>query len=368
MPTKTHRRSRRSPAAKATALVVSRPARQSISPLHDQRDGARQRAEAKQAKPAAPLARIDLVVDQARAFAEASRSARTRHEYQGQWRTFEAWCAARAQRALPAEPATVALFITDRASNGIKPASLGVALSAISAVHRAAGTKNSDLPTKHPTVAEVLSGIRRTLGVRPRRVAPCVVPELRAMTETLAADTLIGQRDRALLVVGFAGAFRRSELVALDVADAAFTKAGLVITIRRSKVDQVGAGVSIGLPYGSDPSTCPVRTLKAWVDAAAVAEGALFRSVNRHGQLGSRLGGRDVARIVQRTAAASGLNAALYSGHSLRSGLATSAARAGKSDRAIMAQGRWTGRSMVDRYVRDAKLLDGQNAASGIGL
>lgn len=320
--------------------------------------------------PAAPalLARLELVVDQAQAFAAAARSPRTRAAYASEWATFAAWCSARHLQSLPTTPTVLALFLSDRASSGIKPSSLGVALAAVAAANRAAGVKPSDLPHRSTAVAEVWSGIRRTLGTAPRRVAPVAVDELRLMCDTLDDSMLIGIRDRAVLLVGFAGALRRSELVALNHADVAFTRAGVVVTLRRSKVDQEAAGTSIGLPYGGDVATCPVRTLRAWLDASDITEGALFRSVNRHGGTGSRLSGRDVARIVQRTAAAAGLDATLYSGHSLRSGLATAAARAGKSDRSIMQQGRWAGRAMVDRYVRDARLLDGKNAASGIGL
>lgn len=317
---------------------------------------------------AAPLALLEHVVDRARAFAAAARSPRTRIEYAKHWRAFEAWCAARALQALPCEPATLALYLTDRATTGLRPSSLGVAVAAIGERHRAAGVKHADLPHRNAHVAEIFRGIRRSLGTAPRQAAPVAIDELRAMSETLNDDKLIDVRDRALLVVGFAGAFRRSELAGLDVGDVAFGKAGVVITLRRSKTDQEGAGVTVGLPYGGDPKTCPVRTLKAWIEASRLEQGALFCSVTRHSRVGARISGRDVARVVQKLAAATGLDAARYSGHSLRSGLATAAAAAGKSDRSIMLQGRWAGRAMVDRYVRDARLLDARNAASGIGL
>ena len=185
------------------------------------------------------------------------------------------------------------------------------------------------------------------MGTAPRRVAPVLVDELRAMVGALP-PSLVGVRDRALLLVGFCLAGRRGELVALDAADVKFTKKGLIITIRRSKTDQEQAGCDVGVPYGNNPNTCPVRALRAWLTVSRVRSGTLFRSV-KHGQVGGALCGRDVARIVQRTAARAGLDAREYSGHSLRAGLATSAAQAGKSDRAIMNQGRWSGRAMADR-------------------
>jgi integrase len=315
----------------------------------------------------AALATVQAAADKARAFAQAARADRTRSAYEGQWRTFVAWCDERALQPFPAEPATLALYLTDRASAGIKPASLDVAVAAITAKHRAGGVAADRLPHKHPQVADIRRGIRRSKGTAPRRVAPVMVDELRRMTSALP-DSLIGKRDRALLVVGFAGALRRSELVALDVDAVEFGTDGLTITIRRSKTDQEGKGARIGLPFGSDPDTCPVRTLRAWLESSGVAEGPVFRAVSRYGQVRGELSGLDVARIVKRNALAAGLDPSRFAGHSLRAGLATQAAKNGKTDRAIMRQGRWAGRAMVDRYVRDARLLDGDNAAAGIGL
>lgn len=356
MPAKTYRKPPR--AAKGAKLTIGRPGHETTNPPVAQRTR----------RPAAPLAQIGLVVEQARAYALKARSQRTRDEYASQWRAFAEWCSARALRALPCEPATLALYLTDRADGGLKVPSLNVAIAAIAAQHRAAGVAPQDLPQRNPQVTEIWKGIRRSKGTAPRRVAPCVVDELRRMVEALDGSTLIGQRDRALLVVGFAGAFRRSELVALTRNHVEFTKDGLVVTIVHSKTDQESAGARVGLPYGSDPNTCPVRTLQTWLEAAGVETGPIFRSVDRHKRVKAALSGRDVARIVQRTAARAGLDPRRYAGHSLRAGLATSAAKAGKTDRAIMTQGRWAGRAMVDRYVRDAKLLDSQNAAAGIGL
>jgi integrase len=178
-------------------------------------------------------------------------------------------------------------------------------------------------------------------------------------------ETRGGARDRALLLVGFAGAFRRSELVGLTVADAAFSSEGLTITLRRSKTDQEGQGRKVGLPYGSTAATCPVRALQAWLDAAAVTAGPLFRSVDRHGNVGGALGDRDVARIVKRVAEAAGIDPANVAGHSLRAGLATTAAKAGKAAHVIMKQTGHRSVAMVQRYVRDAELFS-DNAAAGL--
>ena len=149
-----------------------------------------------------------------------------------------------------------------------------------------------------------MKGIRRTKGTAPEQKAPTLTDDIRAMVD--ATDTgIIGTRDRALILLGFAGAFRRSELVGLDVEDCTFGKDGLTVTLRRSKTDQDGAGRKIGIPYGSNPETCPVRTVQAWMEIAGIAAGPLFRSINRHGRVRpGRLSGIDVARVVKKLARA----------------------------------------------------------------
>ena len=327
-------------------------------------DPAPQDALALSAPEGAALA-LRQAFEHAQAFADAARSERTRDAYRYQWARFEVWCEAHALVPLPALPATVALYLSAWASEGVAVATLAQALAAIGEAHRVSGHP----PLRSaPELREVWKGIRRTLGTAPRRVAPLVVAELRELGRVLAQDSRIGRRDRALLMVGFAAALRRSELVALDVPDLCFTADGLELWLGRSKTDQEGEGARVGVPFGSDRATCPVRALRAWLEDAVLEDGAVFRSVSRHGRLGARLSDRDVARIVQRTALRAGLDPARYAGHSLRAGLATSAAKAGKRDRAIMKQGRWRSRAMVDRYVRDATLLDDDNAAAGIGL
>jgi integrase len=191
--------------------------------------------------------------------------------------------------------------------------------------------------------------------------------DLRRMIAQLP-ETLIGVRDRAILLVGFAGAFRRSELVALNHDDVEFTRDGLVISIRRSKTDQEGAGRKIGIPYGSNPATCPVRSLQDWIECGDIKEGPLFRPINRHGQIaGRRLSGEAVAEIVKRYATKAGMNANQFAGHSLRSGLATSSAAAGASERAIMNQTGHRSVMTVRRYIRDGNLFR-ENAAAVVGL
>lgn len=179
---------------------------------------------------------------------------------------------------------------------------------------------------------------------------------------------IIGVRDRALILLGFAGAFRRSELVALDVADCSFGKDGLTVTLRRSKTDQDGAGRRVGIPYGSNPETCPVRVLQSWMEQASISTGAMFRSITRHGHVqAERLSGIDVARVVKKLVQRAGLDPTKYAGHSLRAGHATSAAIAGASERSIMNQTGHRSVQMVRRYIRDGSLFR-ENSAGKLGL
>jgi integrase len=236
------------------------------------------------------------------------------------------------------------------------------AMAAITAAHRAAGHPN---PRDAAPVRAALAGIRRKLGVAPDAKAPLSVEQLRAMVRALP-DTLKGARDRAVLLLGFTSSFRRSEIAALQLRDVADDPEGLRVTLRRSKTDQEGAGRVVGIPFGGDPATCPVRAVRAWIDAAEITDGALFRSVHRHGKaLPRALSGADVARIVKAAAKAAGVDPKAISGHSLRAGFATAAAKAGKSERAIMRQTGHKSTGMVRRYIRDADLF-AENAAVGL--
>jgi integrase len=224
-----------------------------------------------------------------------------------------------------------------------------------------------DTPTINSKVRLVPAGIRRSKGTAQVAKTPVLIEDLRRMVARLPA-TLLGARDRALLLVGFSGAFRRSELVALNVDDVAFTRDGLAVTIRRSKTDQAGEGRKIALPYGSNPETCPIRSLQDWMASSGITDGPLFRPINRHGRLASRrLSSGAVAEIVKRYAAAAGMDAALFAGHSLRSGLATSAAMAGASERSIMMQTGHRSLTTLRRYIRDGSLFR-ENAAAVVGL
>jgi integrase len=299
----------------------------------------------------------------AREFIDQAKAPNTVRAYRSDWRDFSEWCAARGLEPLPALPQAVVLYLSELAGR-CKTATITRRVSAISQAHQMAGL---DSPAGAAAVRAVMAGIRRAKGTAPATKAPALTDDIRVMVASLAGG-LLGVRDRALLLVGFAGAFRRSELVALDVRDAEVTRDGLVLTLRRSKTDQEGQGRKIGIPFGSDPSTCPVRALQAWLEASGIAEGPVFRPVNRHGQLQpGRLSANAVALVVKRHAAAAGLDPAKYAGHSLRAGLATAAAIGGASERSIMAQTGHRSVNMVRRYIRDGNLFR-ENAAAKVGL
>jgi site-specific recombinase XerD len=302
-------------------------------------------------------------LEQVREFIRVSKSDNTIRGYRADWRHFCAWCEEHGFCPLPATAESVASYIAECAGR-LKPGSIQRRLNAIAEAHKAVGL---DTPTHSAIVANTMKGIRRTLGTAPVQKAAALTDDIKAMVDNTDAGT-IGTRDRALILLGFAGAFRRSELVSLDIEDCGFGKDGLVVVLRRSKVDQQAAGRKIGIPYGSYPETCPVRTVQTWIEQAGISTGPLFRSINRHGQLKSgRLSGLDVARIVKKLVKRAGLDAAKYAGHSLRAGHATAAAIAGASERSIMNQTGHRSVQMVRRYIRDGSLFR-ENSAGKLGL
>ena len=211
------------------------------------------------------VAALAVLADQVRDYAQQAKAENTRRAYRTDWHDFDAWCGTHRLAAMPASPATVALYLSHLAETH-KCSTLQRRLSAISQAHAAQGMES---PTKAAIVRTVWQGIRRVKGVAPECKEPAITEILRRMVAHVS-DTLLGKRDRALLLVGFAGAFRRSELVGLNREDVTFTTAGGTITLRRSKADQEGEGRKVGLPYGSRLETCPVRALLAWLDASLV--------------------------------------------------------------------------------------------------
>lgn len=248
---------------------------------------------------------LTAAIDDAVLYARAARAEATQRAYRTDWRHFEQWCAAQAVDALPAAPIAVGAYLAAHATT-LSPATLTRRLSAISVGHRMAG---HHLDTRHPAIRDVMGGIRRVRGVAPRRATAATTPLIRRLISAIDAKSLIGLRDRALILIGFAAALRRSELVALHVRDVALSDDGAKLLLRRSKGDQEGAGEIVGVARVAPSPTCPVTALEVWLAAARITEGPIYRAVNRHGHVAdTALDDRAVARIVQKLAAKAGLD------------------------------------------------------------
>ncbi len=299
-----------------------------------------------------PLALPSAELESAATYAQAEKAMATRRAYKSDFQIFTVWCGERAANALPATPATVAAFLAWEAGRGTKPSTIGRRLAAIRYAHKLAALP---LPTDDERVRATVRGIRRTHGAAPNRKAPATADKILAMVP-LAGGRLSDMRDRALLLLGFAGAFRRSGLVALDCEHIEETTDGLRVAIRRSKTDQDGTGATIAIPRGA--IACPVAAVCAWLDAAGVTAGPVFRRVSK-GQraLPGRLTDRSVADIVKAHASRVGLDPAQFAGHSLRSGFLTSAAARGASVFKMMDVSRHRSVDTLRGYVRDADLF-----------
>ena len=308
------------------------------------------------------------VAERARDLAVKSKSQSTLTTYGRRWRAFTGWCQRHGLDPLPADPTTVAGWVADC---GKSISTIRVTLSAVVAAHRLSQYED---PTKEEVVRAVLRGLRREQGTSQHQVAPILIGPLRQMIEA-CPDGAAGHRDRAILLLGFAGAFRRAELASLRLEDLEWRSEGLVVTLRRSKTDQEGEGRRVGIPYGSDPMTCPVRVLRSWLawmgrealQRAPVDPGALFPALSPSGSLGAALGGRAVAQVVKRAAQRAGLDPETVSGHSLRAGFATQAAMSGAPERAIARQTGHKNLQTLRKYIREGTLFR-ENAATKLGL
>lgn len=300
--------------------------------------------------------------EQVRKYVSASKANTTQRAYGAHWRTFIAWAQAAGVAALPAQPESVIAFITHQADAGRKASTLQASLAAIAFMHKTAGAPN---PCDDIRVTTTMQGIRRTIGTRPQQKAPATLDIVRKLVAGLP-DDLRGKRDRAVILCGFFGAFRRAELVALTVADVRFNKAGAQIIIRRSKTDQEGAGLTKQLPLMSESGICPVTALRAWLKASGIKSGVLFRGIDKAGQLHTgMMQGREVARIVKRACERAGISAHEYAGHSLRAGFVTEAAEHGAQAWEISEQtGHAAGSRVLQSYIR----ASGRGALRAISL
>jgi site-specific recombinase XerD len=302
--------------------------------------------------PALPGALTTAEIDATMAYAEAEKALATRAAYASDWRDFAAWCAGKGATPLPAHVGIVAAYLSGLADRGLKASTIGRRAAAIGHRHKLAG---HEPPTSAEGVRATLRGIRRTIGAAAQGKSPATADVLTAML-ALCPRTLAGHRDRALLALGFAGAFRRSELVALEVADLSEVPDGLRVRIRRSKTDQEGQGAEIAIPRGY--RLRPVEAVQAWLAAAEISAGPVFRPVLKGDRLQEApLSAYAGALIVQRYARRSGLDAAQFAAHSLRSGFLTSAAEAGASVLKMVEVSRHKSVDVLRGYVRRADLF-----------
>jgi integrase len=287
------------------------------------------------------------------AYLNAALAQNTRRAYQQDLADFLGWGG-----CIPCSPDVLAAFITDRAAV-LSPHTVSRRVVGVSRAHTGAGHPD---PAKNDLIRTLLRGIRRAHGRPQRQVAPLLRADLELLLPHMHSTK--GVRDRALLLLGFAAALRRSELAAISCTDIAFVREGLILTLPRSKSDQEGAGRKIGVPWGRT-EVCAVRAVKGWLDHSQITEGAVFRSVHKGGQVSAeRLSSQSVALLVKDYAAKAGLPANQFSGHSLRSGLVTSAAQAGVPAHQIMAQTGHRSMDMLNRYIREANLFKNNSAGA----
>ena len=301
-----------------------------------------------------------------RAYQQASKADSTIRAYRSDVQVFQAWCDRFGFRSLPASPEAVAGFMAHEAEAGRSVSTIGRRLAAIRYGHKLA--KAAD-PTDDEDVRATMKGIRRRVGVAPTQKAAATVDVLQ-MLLARTPDTLTGKRDRALLALGFAGAFRRSELVALDVENLREDPEGLRVMVRRSKVDQEGRGFEKAIPHGR--FVRPVALVREWLDAAGIVSGAVFRPVSRSGrvrksanlaEIAPRLTDRSVANILQNYCAAAGLDASTFGAHSLRAGYITTAAERGADLARIMDQSGHRDPRTVVGYIRRANAFKGHSGS-----
>jgi len=304
-------------------------------------------------KPPAP--RAALAMAKSKAYQAAADAPATLRAYAADLAHFKAWCEAHDFQPMPASPETVGAYLA-AAGLGYALPTLRRRVAAIARAHRIA---RLPLDTRHPAIRETLRGIARTHGEPARRSAALTTAEMRRLVG-VCGNELAGLRDRALLLIGFAGALRRSELVGLDTGHVRPTPTGLRLMIPRSKTDTAGEGAEVGITRGSQPDTCPVRALHAWLRAAEITDGPIFRRVTQWGTVGTkRLHPDAVRQILTKRAAAAGIKGTLLepvTPHGMRAGFVTTAYRNGVPDEEIMGHTRHRSLTTMRSYVRRAKL------------
>ena len=285
---------------------------------------------------------------------KSSKAVNTLRAYKADFKDFTLFCKKNGLNSIPSEPKVITLYLT-HLSKSSKFSTLKRRLASISVIHKLNGHY---LDTKHPIITENLLGIKRAKGTYQKAKKPILISDLKLIINAINQDKASKNKlvNKALILIGFSGGFRRSELVSIEFEDVEFVREGLKIFVRRSKTDQSGEGMTKGIPYFTNPEYCPVVSIKKWIEESKIQSGKIFD-----------MSDKNVALIIKKYAALAGLDHRKYSGHSLRSGFATSTAELGAEERSIMAMTGHKTTQMVRRYIREANIFK-NNALNKINI
>ena len=289
---------------------------------------------------------------------KSSKANNTVRAYNSDFSDFGLFCAQNGFKSLPSEPRVVSLYLTHLSTKEVKVSTLKRRLVSIGVIHKLRGHY---LDTKHPSIIENIMGIKRRKGSIQKGKKPLLINNLRKVIniiDELSIEEIKKFRDRSIILIGFSGGFRRNEIVSLNYDDLDFVTEGLKINLRRSKTDQFGEGSVKGVPYFDNSQYCPVISLKKWIEISNINSGPLFRRFIKGSKLSeNRLTDQTVALLIKEYLKLAGIESKNYSGHSLRSGFATSAAESGAEERSIMAMTGHKSTEMVRRYIKEANLF-----------
>jgi len=290
---------------------------------------------------------------------KSSKAINTVRAYKSDFKDFGLFCVKNGFKNLPTDPKIVSLYLTYLSSKNVKISTIKRRLVSIGVIHK---TKGYYLDTKHPVIIENLMGIKRRKGVNQRGKKPILINELKQIIDVINkenAPDIKKMRNKTLLLIGFAGGFRRNELISLNIEDIEFVFEGVKITLNKSKTDQFGEGFVKAIPHFQNSLYCPVTCLKRWINFSKIETGALFTRFSKGSKITNlRLTDQSVALIIKEYLLKAGIDNKNYSGHSLRSGFATSAAEAGAEERSIMAITGHKSTEMVRRYIKEANLFN----------
>jgi len=299
---------------------------------------------------------------------KSSKALNTIRAYKSDYKDFGLFCAQNGFKSLPAEPKIVSLYLTHLSTKDVKISTIKRRLVSIGVIHK---LKGHYLDTKHPSIIENIMGIKRRKGSIQKGKKPLLINNLKQIIDVIDShnnEEIKKFRDRSIILIGFSGGFRRNEIVSLDYEDLDFVTEGLKINLRRSKTDQFGEGAVKGLPYFDNSQYCPVLTLQKWIEVSNIKSGPLFRRFSKGLKLTeNRLTDQTVALLIKEYLKLAGIDSENYSGHSLRSGFATSAAESGAEERSIMAMTGHKSTEMVRRYIKEANLFK-NNALNKINI